>query len=94
MVIFDDMKTVDKLTIYDQGIVETGEEYGAYEYKARTGDITIPYVAQQDALRNSIEHFAECVGAGRESIANAAQGVKIARILDEARRKLDATRAS
>ena len=42
----------------------------------------------------SIEHFAECVGAGRESIANAAQGVKIARILDEARRKLDATRAS
>ncbi len=92
MVIFDDMKTVDKLTIYDQGIVETGEEYGAYEYKARTGDITIPYVVQQDALRNSIEHFAECVAAGRESIANGAQGVKIARILDEARRKLDATR--
>lgn len=93
MVIFDDMKTVDKLTIYDQGIVETGEEYGAYEYKARTGDITIPYIQQRDALRSSIEHFADCVVAGRESIADGRQGVKIAKILDEARRKLDATRA-
>ena len=93
MVIFDDMKTVDKLTIYDQGIVETGEEYGAYEYKARTGDITIPYIQQRDALRSSIEHFADCVASGRESIANGRQGVKIAQILDEARRKLDATRA-
>ncbi len=93
MVIFDDMKTVDKLTIYDQGIVETGEEYGAYEYKARTGDITIPYIQQRDALRSSIEHFADCVAAGRESIADGRQGVKIAKILDEARRKLDATRA-
>ncbi len=93
MVIFDDMKTVDKLTIYDQGIVETGEEYGAYEYKARTGDITIPYIQQRDALRSSIEHFADCVATGRESIADGRQGVKIAKILDEARRKLDATRA-
>lgn len=91
MVIFDDMKTVDKLTIYDQGIVETGEEYGAYEYKARTGDITIPYIAPQDALRNSIEHFADCVESGHPSIADGAQGIKIARILDRARQKLDAS---
>lgn len=92
MVIFDDMKTVDKLTIYDQGIVETGEEYGMYEFKARTGDITIPYIRQQDALRNSIEHFADCVMNGTQSVADGRQGIKIARILDEARRKLDATR--
>ena len=50
MVIFDDMKTMDKLSIFDQGIIETGEEYGPYEFKARSGDITIPYIAQEDAL--------------------------------------------
>ena len=88
MVIFDDMKTVDKLTIYDQGIVETGEEYGAYEFKARVGDIMIPYIPQQDALRNSIEHFASCVESGKESEANGDHGIKIIRILDEAKRKL------
>lgn len=90
MVIFDDMKTVDKLTIYDQGIVETGEEYGLYEFKARAGDISIPYIPQEDALRNSIEHFAECIENGHESESNGEQGIKVIRILDEAKRKLAA----
>ena len=88
MVIFDDMKTVDKLTIYDMGIVETNEEYGSYEFKARSGDITIPYIPQEDSLRNSIDHFADCVMQGKQSISNGDHGVKIISILDEAKRKL------
>ena len=88
MVIFDDMKTVDKLTIYDQGIVDASEEYGQYEFKARSGDITIPYIPQEDALRNSIEHFAYCVENNLQSISNGDHGVKVIRILDEAKRKL------
>ena len=91
MVIFDDMKTMDKLTIFDQGIIETGEEYGAYEFKARSGDITIPYIPQEDALRNSIGHFAACIREGRESLANGEQGVKVIRILDRAKEKLAAS---
>jgi predicted dehydrogenase len=88
MVIFDDMKTIDKLTIYDQGIIEQGTEYGQYEFKARSGDITIPYIPQEDALRNSIEHFADCVQNGKQSISDGNHGIKIIRILDEAREKL------
>lgn len=91
MVIFDDMKTMDKLSIFDQGIIETGEEYGPYEFKARSGDITIPYIAQEDALRNSIEHFADCIREGRESLANGEQGIKVIRILDRAKEALIAS---
>ena len=88
MVIFDDMKTMDKLTIFDQGIIETGEEYGLYEFKARSGDIMIPYIPQEDALRNSIEHFASCICEGRESLSNGEQGIKVIRILEQAKKKL------
>ena len=88
MVIFDDMKTMDKLTIFDQGIIETGEEYGPYEFKARSGDITIPYIPQEDALRNSIEHFAGCIENHCESLANGEQGIKVIRILDQAKERL------
>ena len=91
MVIFDDMKTMDKLTIFDQGIIETGEEYGPYEFKARSGDITIPYIPQEDALRNSIEHFARCIEEGHESLANGEQGIKVIRILDRAKEALIAS---
>ena len=91
MVIFDDMKTMDKLSIFDQGIIETGEEYGPYEFKARSGDITIPYIPQEDALRNSIEHFADCIREGWESLANGEQGIKVIRILDRAKQALIAS---
>lgn len=55
---------MDKLTIYDQGIVkkDKGDEYGAYEFKVRTGDILVPYIPHEDALRNSVEHFCRLRG--------------------------------
>lgn len=76
MLIFDDMRLVDKLTIYDQGIVkkDKGDEYGAYEFKVRTGDILVPYIPHEDALRNSVEHFADCVENGRPSLSGPEPG--------------------
>ena len=57
---------------------------------ADSGDITIPYIPQEDALRNSIEHFAGCIREGKESLANGEQGIKVIRILDRAKEKLKA----
>lgn len=90
MVIFDDMHTIDKLTVYDQGIapLEKGTEYGAYEFKARTGDILIPFVPHEDALKNSLEHFASCIDNRVPSISDGEQACKVIRILDIAREKL------
>lgn len=90
MLVFDDMKTVDKLTIYDQGIVrrDEGDEYGLYEFKVRTGDMHIPYIPHEDALRNSIEHFAQCVETGRASLAGPGQALRVVRILDRAMESL------
>lgn len=86
MLVFDDMKTIDKLTIYDQGIVkrEDDDAYGLYEFKVRTGDMLIPYIPFQDALRNSIEHFAECVVSGTPSEAGPQQALRVVRTLDRA----------
>jgi predicted dehydrogenase len=90
MVVFDDMKLVDKLTIYDHGIVpiESGEDYGAYEFKVRTGDILIPYIQHEDALKLSVEHFGSCVQERRPSLAGPEQAVRVIKILDKAVEKL------
>jgi predicted dehydrogenase len=93
MIIFDDMKMVDKLTIYDHGIIqiEPSEEYGAYEFKSRTGDISIPYIQNEDALKNSIEHFMDCIREKRPSIAGPDQAIRVIKILDKAISKLNKT---
>jgi predicted dehydrogenase len=86
MVIFDDLRSMDKLSIFDCGLVRRAEddEYGLYEYKVRTGDILSPYIQQEDALYNSIDHFASCIKTGSQSLSGGEQSVKVMKVLDKA----------
>jgi len=88
MVVFDDMMpSTEKLVIYDKGVdVISGEdiEYHDYAVKTRVGDIFIPYIPSEDALYNSIEHFAECVRTGKASLSGSDQGIRMLNILEKA----------
>ena len=86
MVIFDDLRSMDKLSIFDRGLVRMDKEdaYGLYEYKVRTGDITVPFIPQEDALFNSIEHFANCIMTGTQSLSGGEQSVRVMKVLDKA----------
>lgn len=86
MVIFDDMKIDEKLTICDKGIDISGdfEGYGKYEARARLGDLVMPHIEGEDILLNSIEHFADCIYEGKESIAGYKQAYRVISILEQA----------
>lgn len=88
MLIFDDVK-MDKLAIYNSGIdVVQGDEYGAYEYKTRVGDIFIPHIDNEDSLQNSLEHFAGCIEEGRESLSGPEQSLRVMKVLERAQNAL------
>jgi predicted dehydrogenase len=88
MVVFDDMKpSTEKLTIYDKGVdVIAGEdvEYQDYAVKTRVGDIWIPYIQEEDALYNSLNHFAQCISANKESKSGPEQAIRVIKILENA----------
>lgn len=86
MVIFDDMKMDEKLTICDKGIdvSQDFEEYGKYEARVRLGDLVMPHVETEDILLNSIEHFIDCINEKKESIAGYKQARRIISILEQA----------
>jgi predicted dehydrogenase len=88
MVVFDDMKpSTEKLTIYDKGVdVIAGEdvEYEDYAVRTRIGDILIPYIPEQDALYNSIGHFADSINAKKQSNSGPEQAVRVLKILEHA----------
>lgn len=82
MVIFDDVIN-DKLAVYDRGFnIQMAEEYGTYEYNVRSGDIFYPHLPVEDALRNSIYHFLECILEGRESLSGPSHAYKVMEILE------------
>lgn len=92
MVVFDDMKTAEKLMIYDKGVsVISGEdvEYDDYVVKTRDGDVWIPYIKQEDALYNSINHFRECILENKQSISNPDQAIRLQKILETADEKMN-----
>jgi len=92
MVVFDDMKVSEKLMVYDKGVnVIYGEdvEYGDYVVKTRDGDVWIPYIEQQDALYNSINHFKESVIGNKQSISNPNQAIRLLEILELADKKMN-----
>lgn len=91
MAIFDDMRFMDKLSIYDHGIIhrDTSRGYGLYEYEARSGDILIPYIPNEDSLRNSLMHFHECIEEGKQSLSDGKQAIKVLKVLDMARERLN-----
>ena len=93
MLVFDDVKMDDKLTIYDSGIdVVQGNVYGEYEFSTRVGDIHMPHINFEESLQNSLEHFAGCVEAGRTSLSGPEQCLRVMKALEWAQESLQNNR--
>ena len=88
MAIFNDM-SIEKVRIYDCGIdVIPQKEYQEYAFLNRKGDIHIPNIEFEDSLKNSLEHFEQCVSAGKQSRSGPESSLRVMRILDLAQRDL------
>lgn len=91
MVIFDDMKIDEKLTICDKGfdVSKDFEEYGKYEARVRLGDLMVPHIETEDILLNSIEHFIDCINEKKESIAGYKQAYRVISVLEQADKSMN-----
>jgi predicted dehydrogenase len=85
MVVFDDTKASEKLMVYDKGvdIVSGGDiEYEDYAVKMRTGDVYIPFIADEDALYNSVDHFISCIKGGGPSDSGPDAAIHVIKVLE------------
>ena len=92
MVVFDDLKLSEKLMVYDKGIdVISGKniEYEDYAVKTRSGDVWIPFVPEQDALYNSVDHFITCIKEGKPSLSGPEAAIHVIRILETADERMN-----
>ncbi len=93
MVVFDDMHSPESMIIYDKGFTLDNKyeniEYLDYAVEVREGDALIPHLPVEDALKNSIEYFAESIVNDTDSYSGANQAIRIIKILEEADKKLN-----
>lgn len=81
MVVFDDMETERKITVYDKGPIPRTGTYGEY-IQVRSGDISIPKIDSAEPLRLVCEHFIDSVRAGTRPIADAWAGLATVEVLE------------
>jgi predicted dehydrogenase len=86
MVVYDDIQSVEKVKIYDQGVdkLEADELRRSY----RAGDIHSPRVPMTEALQVEMRHFIDCVRDGKKPRSDGEAGLMVVRVLELAMRSL------
>jgi predicted dehydrogenase len=86
MVLYDDVQTVEKVKIYDQGVEKLSGEELRRSYRA--GDIHSPRIPVTEALQIEMRHFIECVRDGKKPRSDGEAGLRVVRVLEAGMRSL------
>ena len=85
MVVFDDMQAVEKIKIYDKGVIPYSGTDPVVSYDdffgIRTGDVYIPKINMQEPLKLECEHFLDSVINNTQPLSDGASGLEVVRIL-------------
>jgi predicted dehydrogenase len=83
MVVFDDMETDRKVTIYDKSVTRppSTDSYGEY-VSVRFGDISIPRIPNDEPLRLECQEFVDAIAEGREPRCSGREGLAVVEVLE------------
>jgi predicted dehydrogenase len=90
MAVFDDMELERKVTVYDKGPEQRADTWG--EWQTRTGDISIPKVANAEPLRLEVEHFVRLLYGEGDRHETARDGLAVVRALEQLQASLERER--
>jgi predicted dehydrogenase len=88
MVVYDDVAPEARLRIYDKGVYRHGADFGEYQLKVHSGDISIPRIDLSEPLRNECAHFVECVRENKPPRTDGANGLRVVRVLEAGQESL------
>ena len=82
MVVFDDMETDRKVTVYDKGPIPRTDTYGEY-IQVRSGDIHIPKIPGTEPLKLVCERFVQAVRDRQPTPSDGVAGAEVVTVLTE-----------
>lgn len=90
MVVYDDVASLDKITIYDRGVEVPPytDTFGEFRLSYRYGDVHRPRLDWVEPLKRECDHFVACARNGREPRSDGREGRTVVAILEAADRSL------
>ena len=91
MVVWDDNNPSQRVSVYDAGVT-TEDDAESRQRKLvgyRSGDMVAPALADLEALSLMVDEFAASIREHRAPLTSGADGLRVLRVLDAARRSLE-----
>jgi predicted dehydrogenase len=90
MAVYDDIELLDKLRIYDKGVLplEYTNNYDEFNFSFRYGDTTIPRLEQIEPLKVECQHFLHCIIHSLKPKTDGQNGLDVVRVLTAASHSL------
>jgi len=84
MVVFDDMESERKITVYDKGATTTRTKFETYgEFVTlHFGDIHIPKIGNDEPLRIECQHFVDCIVNDSRPRSDGRDALNVVKVLD------------
>jgi predicted dehydrogenase len=84
MILYNDLEAVDKVKVFDRGIVVRDDPEARSRIGYRTGEMRAPAIDATEALRTLADHFVRCVDGLEQPISGGDAGLRVVQILEAA----------
>src|SRR5262245_50040391 len=86
MIVYDDLKTREKIRIYDVRVVRPPhyDTFAEFHYSYHYGDSYIPHLQQEEPLNLACRHFIDCIETNSQPMTGGHQGLEMIRVLEGA----------
>jgi predicted dehydrogenase len=86
MVVYDDVASNDKIRIFDTRVEPAPhyDTYAEFQYAYHYGDVLIPYLRQEEPLKNECADFVTCIRNQTTPLTGGQDGLAVVRILEAA----------
>ena len=90
MIVYDDVASQEKIKIFDARVDRPPhyDTFAEFHYAYHYGDVHIPYIKQEEPLKNECQHFIDCIVSGARPIASGTEGLAVVRVLEAATKSL------
>lgn len=100
MLVYDDVSTDAKITIFDKGIdkksinvpMEPILSFSHFQLMQRQGDVVIPHIKFREPLSIQVEHFADCILNDKTPLTDGLNGLEVVKVLETAQRSMKTAR--
>ena len=86
MIVYDDLRTREKIRIYDARVERPPhyDTFAEFQYSYHYGDSYIPHLQQEEPLKVACQHFIDCIETFSQPLTGGLQGLEMVTILEAA----------